>query len=743
MYVFNYIVYIYIYICVFVYTFVGSKRNCCSCCLKDPENNKLERWIPTVITIIFLITVLAFCIQGLQFNQKLHNDLFDENSPSSATSEVNQVFDVALEFIDDALDDVFFIFNEATDLAVELSDVISTKATDLNVYIDNINNQLQYMKNEYSGLTLNTTTTNPFNSSEKFAVSLPCDFCNTLDTTINDINISINNGILSQIDEINNNFNISSLLEDQIILLKNLTDPVIDDINSSIIQEIIDVRTNVNDNIAVGRTYDNYRVSGGFVFYLVPIIWILFFSCGITFKVACKDDKCKRLSEWGFRCTWFLAMIIGSIVMFIFSPFALFTTLWADGCVRVDELEIKFGDSLLGSQILDIVRENGGENATMIVETAFQVTNACFTGDNVLDALNFSNFIDEFEETKNNLTGFLQLPDLTDLIDTSLIDTFAVEVNLLTDIEFYDEGDKALNNLNNVGPPCNCDFINNEFTRQKINNGECLNDTLWQTAFPNTTLIDECYTLFIIAFTTIEAENNLKPEIDNALNDIKNASNIIFQNMDNLYSFVVEAQLILNNVTCLIDPLYQNLLQLVSNYSNCGLLGDIYEGFKQITCVILFKDFYEISESMAIIAYFSIIIVIMAFMTQYVMHPVSSNPDENDEDKVHDLGRQLSRSWSKKALQNDNVRQFSSKHLPGLAVAVSGDQEILAQQIAMNNTNNQTEGGNDKTKEPGQLTPIEQPPPPNGPPPNNTQEIQMQPTGNTDNNKAQTDDVFV
>eukprot|EP00490_Sorites_sp_Unknown_P029900 CAMPEP_0114668330 /NCGR_PEP_ID=MMETSP0191-20121206/36043_1 /TAXON_ID=126664 /ORGANISM="Sorites sp." /LENGTH=99 /DNA_ID=CAMNT_0001921051 /DNA_START=1047 /DNA_END=1343 /DNA_ORIENTATION=+ len=99
----------------------------------------------------------------------------------------------------------------------------------------------------------------------------------------------------------------------------------------------------------------------------------------------------------------------------------------------------------------------------------------------------------------------------------------------------------------------------------------------------------------------------------------------------------------------------------------------------------------------------------MAFMTQYVMHPVSANPDENDEDKVHDLGRQLSRSWSKKALQNDNVRQFSSKHLPGLAVAVSGDQEILAQQIAMNNTNNQTEGGNDKTKEPGQLTPIEQP----------------------------------
>ena len=105
-----------------------------------------------------------------------------------------------------------------------------------------------------------------------------------------------------------------------------------------------------------------------------------------------------------------------------------------------------------------------------------------------------------------------------------------------------------------------------------------------------------------------------------------------------MFGVAVDVEDSIENISCQIDPLFASFDALIINYTSCGFLGEAYGDFKEIGCVTLFGDMYWISYALMVIAFVSIPVVCLAFMTQASWHHVESDDDE----KMGQLGRQLS-----------------------------------------------------------------------------------------------------
>eukprot|EP01083_Nonionella_stella_P316887 1151394_1 len=132
----------------------------------------------------------------------------------------------------------------------------------------------------------------------------------------------------------------------------------------------------------------------------------------------------------------------------------------------------------------------------------------------------------------------------------------------------------------------------------------------------------ECIEYISLAYGSVMAEYVLFNETVAMINQLKDEVYNVSQTYDTVFMVGVDIENVLGNVTYLITPLLNRFNLMIDNYARCGFLGEIYGGFKQVTCVYVFEDIRKITSAMMIISILSIVAVLLALCTQYVFHPV-------------------------------------------------------------------------------------------------------------------------
>ena len=690
-----------------------SKKRCCKCCLGDPEESIGARWGPTVIMAAILVVILWAAIEGIIANSAMHGHIFDEEGEGdgSLRVEIIGMFDTIIDKFEGVGPDAQWVINNTVDILNSVSDIIGSQNASVNDEVNRIYQSLNYIAQTYDNYSIPTNVTEPFGKATT-TVDVPCDYCSGLGSQIVGINDSLRDAV--------------SVVDDMQALLNNSGDLVsarddIDDTVGTFLQTvdnftalIEDYRNTTDDVLDDFQSYDKQRETAGTWFFILPIFWVILWTIGVIMAAIPKlrEMKCTScLGEWCFRLTWCPAMFIGAAIMLIFSFFAIVSVGWADFCVNLDEFEQDPLGSTLG-QGLTSVDDGDGQ-----VENIIEIVNACWTGSDLLDEFNLTDLLD-WDSYRDNLTGVLNI-DITESLSLDALDTLTSEINLLNTDEFEVTGDQYLADLNAIGGSCTCSVTcdpGEEFTREKLRNDMCYNNSgigkpydCW--FFPDAQTGVDCSTAFTLAYTYVNAELRLINKTQAAIDDIKSQSNIILQAYNELFGVAVGIENSIEDIACSIDPIFDRFDALIANYSNCGFLGEIYGGFKDVGCVLLFGDMYWISVAMMVIAFFSILVVLLGFMTQYSWYPVK---DEDEDLDQHDFGRQISRHASAKFQQSDfgsKVIETSRRHLPGMSRNLSNDEEQMANEMEM-----ATEGGGGQPAQPGTAT-GGQPQPPNDPPP--------------------------
>lgn len=162
--------------------------------------------------------------------------------------------------------------------------------------------------------------------------------------------------------------------------------------------------------------------------------------------------------------------------------------------------------------------------------------------------------------------------------------------------------------------------------------------------------------LFSFVVLSVSAEEVLLPQMETAIDELQGHASGIFQNFGLLYGSALSLEDSLENVSCLMDPIFDTFDELLANYSNCGFLGGIYGGFKEVGCVTLFSDMYYITRAMSLIAFLSIVVVVCGFTTQFMWHPPK---DEDDDDDLSNMGSIVTRQFSHKVMSTLSQRRLA------------------------------------------------------------------------------------
>jgi len=613
-----------------------SKKRCCKCCLGDPKESLAARWIPTALMACVLVVIVWACVEGMVANGQMHDHIFAEDSDSVRT-EVFGLYDVVINKFEGVSPNAEWVVDNVEGVINQVEGVVNGVASSIDSEITAIYGAFSEISGKYNDFVINTTLIEPFTQTSE-VVSLPCDYCQDLSSQISDINDTFKTAV-SAVDEMSSILNESSVLTSA----KDTIESTLSDLDSEIdgfIELFQGYRTDTQDYMDQAESFDAYRSTYGPIFFLLPILWLVTWTLGVVFGVL---GMCKMPGEWCFRCTWCPAMFLGAGVMLFFSFFAIFSVLWADLCWNLDGFEQDPVSSNLG-----VAMSSAGET-----EQVVSIVNACWTGGDLLEVFNLTSLLDELYGFRDNLTDSLNI-DITNELSLDELDSFTTEIGLLNTDEFEKQGDDFLTQLNAVSGTwvkCECydavnDVCSGAFTRELLRNNECYNaagadeasriPSCWSDGTPSTTAEAEeqasqvayCTGNFSQAFLAVNAEVDLINQTQSAIDDIKGVSSTIVTAYDNLFGVAVDVENSVENISCAVDPIWERLDVLRENYTNCGFLGEAYGGFKEIGCVTLFSDMYWISCAMMLIAFLSIAVVCLGFMTQYSWHPVADEDEE-------------------------------------------------------------------------------------------------------------------
>lgn len=352
-------------------------------------------------------------------------------------------------------------------------------------------------------------------------------------------------------------------------------------------------------------------------------------------------------------------MYIGAAVMLLFSFFAIISVGWADFCVRLDDFERNLQSSQLGKQI-------GSEVSS---DQVYEIVNACFYATDMLDIFNLSSMLD-WDSYRENVSNALDI-DVTKYLENADLESFTSEVNLLDITDYIDDVTVQIDAANDeVGCYCN-GTLGYEFDQDNLATDECFSDTSYWNTMATTN--PDCVTNAVSAYSYVHAYNQLEPSITSKLSAIQEKTNDVYSAYDNLYGTVVVLETKLQNITCIIDPLFDKFDAIIYNFSNCGFLGNIYGGFKEVGCVLLFQDMYYISRSMMIIAFLSILVVISSMMMDYVVKP---NSTDSELSKIEKASLRMLPGFTNNGLQQQLEDDPGSPRSDHLMAGEGGNMEM-------------------------------------------------------------------
>ena len=594
------------------------KKCCCKPCYgsgDEKENWPLyKKWGACVCLSIVMIIVIAFVIQGIVANSALHSHIFDTSNQDSFSNAANGLFNDVNDRFGSATNLTQYILDNIEDILSEVEETVGNNSTQqLTNSINGMHHVLNIMANNYSdGISITADAINPFTGNIS-NFTLRCDYCDSIYDTIIEVNDTLANEAGDSLDQITDTLNFTEIFVDAEETINDNTENFQNSIND-ILEISNDTQENYNDYMSTAEDFDEERELYVTLFFCLMLILLIFPCIGIFMK-----------SKWCFKINWCLAMYCSSLWLLISVPFIFVTTLSADFCVRLDEFESALPDaqySQLGRQIFNISQVNDASNVNILNQSVntLQVIDTCFNGGSLLDVFDLSSVLN-WTQYRSQLDDILNI-DLNNYIAIDKLESFQTEIDTLSTDEYASHVDEFIATANNIAG-CYCIYPNDTFSRSNLDPGtQCTPRggnpdaiTYWLSSSL------ECAEAFENASLAVQIERTTLPEAQMKIDTLKQDSRRVFAAYDNVYATANNLVLQLQNVTCLVYPLFDDFEEILKSFTNCGFLGTAYGNFKRVGCITIFNDFYFIGRAIVVIAFMCILIVFFSLCLDYVYAP--------------------------------------------------------------------------------------------------------------------------
>ena len=574
--------------------------------------------IPLTLLLISLICLIVGVIIGSSANAKIHGHLFDE--PGSLEVNINDLYDDILSRFYSIQPTAQYIIDNIEDIIDDITDSL-TNTTELDNTIDDFFDALNNLSSNYgpnsNSLEFTANITNPFDSNMMEVFTIPCDYCTILNENIQTINNTVANEVLGAITTLKDSISAADDIE-QVSSEINNTVSFIQQIGGDIIEVANDTVTTVNDYINIAQAYDKQRSSYGFMAFLFPLTIVIMTIVAVFVK-----------TRWSFKWVWCCSMYLGVVLFLILAPIVFVVVIWADGCVNIDEFETDPFNSKIGEFAgLDINDQTHQD----IVNTY----KACLNGESLesiynLNAAQFNTW-DQYRDDAKEAANY----DFQQYLKLDEIEAFKSEI-LLLDVNDYtitvDEYIATLNAFDdNV---CNCGGAQPyTFDRSNLITNECV-DSASDPTYWGTTATNECREAYLTAYLAVATEDQKRNDITTEINKLKALSGVLFDTFDEFYGIVIDLENRLKDITCQIDPLFDEIETIVFDFTNCGFIGQAYGEFKYSGCHVLFNDFRLISTSLLLLAISTLLIVLFACCMDYIFTPPNNHDSDTRSNSQH------------------------------------------------------------------------------------------------------------
>eukprot|EP00485_Elphidium_margaritaceum_P005065 CAMPEP_0202693592 /NCGR_PEP_ID=MMETSP1385-20130828/7658_1 /ASSEMBLY_ACC=CAM_ASM_000861 /TAXON_ID=933848 /ORGANISM="Elphidium margaritaceum" /LENGTH=1374 /DNA_ID=CAMNT_0049349289 /DNA_START=197 /DNA_END=4321 /DNA_ORIENTATION=+ len=644
-------------------------KKCCCChkyCKNDPIENedKVRQWLPAGLLAASLVVVIWACIEGIVNNSEMHDHIFGERD--SVKAAVNNLFDDVFDRFEAVEPTVEYVIDFGVDIINQIFDILESNTDSISGTIDSLYDALDIIAANYSGgVNLSGTFINPFNASMTEPFAIECPYCSLISDTARDIKAQLNSSLGGQLDNIDSLINQTRNLVDAKDTIRNASQALFDTLNE-VTTQAHDILNTTNEYIDVAAEYDaQYRERPAFVFFCIPIGLTVFAVLGCVLK-----------NKWCFKCEWFCAMYCcGTSIMLLSWPFLFFAVLWGDMCVRLDEFERDMQQSQIGQLAF-----GNAANLSNELELGLQLVNTCFAGGSPLELFDLNDTLN-WDPMRQQLQEQLDV-DITGLLEGVDVSEFKTEIDGLSTDEFGSVVDAYISAANNVGDYCGCGEEDSPFTRANLygtggadvtycvdldanltsndtdNGGGLLYTTPiggWPGTAPpffttpagfgtfanlppywrNISMFDSgaCLNAFVNASAAVQIEFSLRDDANLKIDGIKTDADRVFDVYDDMYGIALSLEGDIQSIGCLVEPLFDTFDVIIDNFTNCGFLGVAYGEFKEQGCVYLFDDWWKIARALTVIAWLSILVVLLSFCLDYVYGPVKERvPSVTDDD---------------------------------------------------------------------------------------------------------------
>ena len=117
-------------------------------------------------------------------------------------------------------------------------------------------------------------------------INIACPFCSSLSSTIDTLNTSVAGAALELTNQLGSSLNASQqflIVKQQITEATQSFFDTIESVNSS----VVDIKNQTKSYMNTAETYDKQRQDYGFIFFVIPLCWVVFPVIGILVKHKC------------------------------------------------------------------------------------------------------------------------------------------------------------------------------------------------------------------------------------------------------------------------------------------------------------------------------------------------------------------------------------------------------------------------------------------------------------------------
>lgn len=536
------------------------------CCRFDSEQKYSHGQIvvPFILLFAYSLLILFFCSNAIVMNGEISENILESDG---VVDLINQTLNIATDYMGNVIG--------PTEIIV----------TTLELTFDNAQELVDNTDHAQTLIEATTTVTQDVTSewiTKGLAVSIisnnnvynfTCLLCEAIIQDLDTVGTEIDTYAVSATQEMYDIVvNIQSDLLDQ-------EDDIMSDVNEyyTILKETKvqteETRVSILETMTQLESVEDNRSITFVIFFMLPMILLII---GIT--AFCLGIKTC------FKINYALAFILSTVTWILYGFFNVTVVIWADTCVRLDDMET----NILNSTLLDQMYSDASLKDTV---------DACLNGKYLPDVFNVTASLD-YRELENQIYEQLTV-DITSMFDIPLLTKYENFVQVLNKDSYMDTVDALIIAFNEYdqSPPLTREFFDN--------NGDTSIYGVYQTA------VDQIKDYYDVE----QANIGIGGPFDVRATEFKSDSQQIFTAYDELESFASDVlQQNLTFIKCSLDPVFEQMDVLLYDNSTawCNTVGIVYGKMKKKGCEDLFTNFEYTNRSLLVIAIFELFIGFLA-----------------------------------------------------------------------------------------------------------------------------------